>query len=36
MELEFFVKPGTDEDWHKKWVKKRLDWWENRVFQKII
>jgi len=30
MELEFFVKPGTDEDWHKKWVKKRLDWWEKQ------
>ena len=30
MELEFFVKPGTDEEWHKKWVKKRLDWWEKQ------
>ena len=30
MELEFFVKPGTDEDWHKTWVKKRLDWWEKQ------
>ena len=30
MELEFFVRPGTDEDWHKKWVKKRLDWWEKQ------
>ena len=30
MELEFFVKPGTDEDWHKEWVKKRLDWWEQQ------
>jgi len=30
MELEFFVKPGTDEDWHKKWVQKRLDWWEKQ------
>ena len=30
MELEFFVKPGTDEDWHKEWVKKRLDWWEKQ------
>ena len=27
MELEFFVRPGTDEDWHKEWVKKRLHWW---------
>ena len=27
MELEFFVKPGTDEKWHDLWVQKRLDWW---------
>ena len=28
MELEFFVKPGEDEDWHQRWVEARLDWWE--------
>ena len=27
MELEFFVKPGEDEEWHQKWVEDRLDWW---------
>jgi len=27
MELEFFVQPGTDEDWHKTWVKERIQWW---------
>ncbi len=27
MELEFFVLPGTDDDWHKKWVDNRLKWW---------
>ena len=27
MELEYFVKPGSDEDWHKYWVDKRLNWW---------
>ena len=27
MELEFFVKPGEDEQWHQKWVETRLDWW---------
>ena len=27
MELEFFVKPGEDESWHKHWLDKRLDWW---------
>ena len=30
MELEFFVQPGTDEDWHKKWVDSRLEWWNNQ------
>ena len=30
MELEFFVVPGTDEDWHKEWVESRLVWWENQ------
>ena len=28
MELEFFIKPGTDEEWHKYWVQKRLNWYE--------
>ena len=27
MELEFFVQPGTDDDWHKEWVKNRKEWW---------
>ncbi|MCZ6855956.1 MAG: glycine--tRNA ligase [Gammaproteobacteria bacterium] len=27
MELEFFVEPGTDEEWHQQWVEARLDWW---------
>ena len=30
MELEFFVVPGTDEDWHKKWVEFRVNWWEKQ------
>ena len=30
MELEFFVVPGTDEEWHKEWVDQRLDWWEKQ------
>ena len=34
MELEFFVKPGTDEDWHQKWLEKRLDWWEEQGINK--
>ena len=27
MELEYFVKPGSDESWHKYWVDERLNWW---------
>ena len=27
MELEFFVEPGSDEEWHQQWVEARLDWW---------
>lgn len=30
MELEFFVVPGTDEDWHNKWVTSRINWWEEQ------
>ncbi|MBI4974373.1 MAG: glycine--tRNA ligase, partial [Candidatus Omnitrophica bacterium] len=27
MEIEYFVKPGTDEEWYKKWVEERFDWY---------
>jgi len=27
MELEYFVKPGTDEEWLDYWVKERFDWY---------
>ncbi len=27
MELEFFVKPGTDEEWHQYWIDERLRWY---------
>ncbi|MBU1908559.1 MAG: glycine--tRNA ligase, partial [Verrucomicrobia bacterium] len=26
--LEFFVKPGTDQQWHEYWVAERLKWYE--------
>ncbi|HLX48616.1 MAG TPA: glycine--tRNA ligase [Streptosporangiaceae bacterium] len=26
MELEFFVKPGTDEEWHERWIDARFGW----------
>ena len=27
MEMEFFVKPGTDETWHEFWIQERLRWY---------
>jgi glycyl-tRNA synthetase len=27
MEMEFFVKPGTDEEWHQYWIDHRFAWW---------
>jgi glycyl-tRNA synthetase len=27
MEMEFFVVPGTDEEWHEYWLKERWDWY---------
>jgi glycyl-tRNA synthetase len=27
MELEFFIRPGTDEEWHRYWVEERLKWY---------
>ena len=30
MELEFFVSPGTDDEWHKAWVDARLKWWDEQ------
>jgi glycyl-tRNA synthetase len=27
MEMEFFVKPGTDEGWHDYWIKERFAWY---------
>jgi glycyl-tRNA synthetase len=26
MEMEFFVEPGTDEEWHDYWLKERMRW----------
>ena len=27
MEMEFFVEPGTDEEWHQYWIDQRLQWY---------
>ncbi len=29
MEIEFFVKPGTDEEWLQEWVNDRFNWYVN-------
>ena len=29
MEMEFFVKPGTDEEWHEYWIEERFNWYLN-------
>ena len=34
MEIEFFVKPGSDEEWHKRWLKDRFDWYVNLGIRK--
>jgi glycyl-tRNA synthetase len=27
MEMEFFVEPGTDEEWHRYWIDERMRWY---------
>ncbi|GBD11043.1 Glycine--tRNA ligase [bacterium HR23] len=27
MEIEYFVKPGEDEAWHRRWVEERFNWY---------
>src|SRR6266550_9632864 len=27
LEMEFFVKPGTDEEWHQRWIDERFGWY---------
>ncbi len=29
MEMEFFVKPGEDEQWHEYWIQERYNWYVN-------
>jgi glycyl-tRNA synthetase len=28
MEIEYFVRPGTDEQWHQHWVEERAGWYK--------
>ena len=34
MELDFFVAPGTDEQWHESWVEARINWWDEQGVSK--
>ena len=34
MELEFFVEPGSDNEWHKYWVDTRYNWWIDQGIDK--
>src|SRR3954471_11955393 len=34
MEIEFFVIPGTDEDWHQRWIDERFAWYPNYGLRK--
>jgi glycyl-tRNA synthetase len=43
MEMEFFVKPGTEDEWHDKWRDLRMEWWkktfnisDNNIRVKVI
>jgi glycyl-tRNA synthetase len=27
MEMEFFVEPGSDEEWHQRWIDERMSWY---------
>ncbi|MBI3945203.1 MAG: glycine--tRNA ligase, partial [Armatimonadetes bacterium] len=29
MEIEYFVKPGEDEEWHRRWIDDRLRWYKD-------
>ncbi|OLT33565.1 glycine--tRNA ligase [Actinomadura sp. CNU-125] len=34
MEMEFFVKPGTDEEWHQYWIDERFQWYTDLGIRK--
>jgi glycyl-tRNA synthetase len=29
MEIEYFVMPGSEDEWHERWLADRLRWWES-------
>ena len=34
MEIEFFVMPGTDEEWHQRWLDERFAWYPSYGIRK--
>ncbi len=34
MEIEYFVMPGTDEEWHQKWIDERFAWYQRYGIRK--
>ena len=34
MEIEYFVMPGTDEQWHQKWIDERFAWYPSYGMRK--
>ncbi|HZD81006.1 MAG TPA: glycine--tRNA ligase [Actinomycetota bacterium] len=34
MEMEFFVVPGTDEEWHEYWIQERFQWYADLGIRK--
>ena len=34
MEIEYFVMPGTDEEWHQRWIDERFTWYQNYGIRK--
>ncbi len=34
MEIEYFVMPGTDEEWHQRWIDERFAWYQKYGIRK--
>ncbi|MFQ5681153.1 MAG: glycine--tRNA ligase, partial [Candidatus Omnitrophota bacterium] len=34
MEIEYFVRPGEDEEWYRRWIEQRFSWYEEMGLKK--
>ena len=34
MEIEFFIKPGTQDKWFEYWINERINWWQKLGMRK--